>query len=123
MHSIILIIFLTAFVFQALQGVLRMDDIRYIHKSKNSLSISKMNELAIEHESDLRKAKEIFLTVRIEWDSALSSLEIEKKENVDLQSFIFWLSSTVTEQDKIIAAYKEEVRQLKEARANEKRGF
>ena len=43
-----------------------------------------MNELAIEHESDLRKAKEIFLTVQAERDSALLSLEIEKKENVDL---------------------------------------
>ena len=29
----------------------------------------------------------------------------------------------MTEQDKIITAYKEEVRQLKEDRANEKRGF
>ena len=74
-----------------------------------------MNELAIEHESDFRKAKKIFLTVRAERDSALSSLEIEKKENVDLQSSILRLSSTVAEQDKIIDAYKEEVRQLKEA--------
>ena len=42
---------------------------------------------------------------------------------MDLQSSIFRLSSTVTEQDKIIAAYKEEVNQLKEARANEMKGF
>ena len=84
---------------QALQGVLRMDDIHYIHKSKHSLSIQKMNELVIEHENDLRKTKEIFLTVRAKRDSAFSSLEIEKKENVDLQNSIFWLSSTVAEQD------------------------
>ena len=100
-----------------------MDDIHYIHKSKCSLAVQKMNELAIKHESNLRKTKEIFETVRAERDSALSSLEIKKKENVDLQSSIFRLSSTVTEQDKIITAYKEEVRQLKEARANENKGF
>ena len=56
-----------------------------------------MNELVIEHESNLRKTKEIFETVRAEIDNALSILEIKKKENVDLQSSIFWLSSTVTE--------------------------
>ena len=100
-----------------------MDDIRYIHKSKHNLSIQKMNELAIEHENNLRKTKEIFLTVRAERDSALSSLEIEKKENIDLQSSIFRLSSTVAEQDKIIIAHKEEICQLKEARVSEKRGF
>ena len=61
--------------------------------------------------------------MRAERDSALSSLKIEKKENVDLQSSIFRLSATVTKQDNIIAAYKEEIRQLKEARANEKKGF
>ena len=108
---------------QALQGVLRMDDVCYIHKSKHSLSIQKMNELTIEHESDLRKTKEIFLTVRAERDSALSSLEIEKKENTDLQSSVFRLGSTVAEQDKMISAYQEEIRRLKEARVNEKRGF
>ena len=100
-----------------------MDDIRYIYKSKHNLSIQKINELEIEHENDLRQTKEIFLTVRAERDSALSSLEIEKKENVDLQSSVFRLSSTVAEQDKVIATYKEEVRQLKEARINEKKGF
>ena len=100
-----------------------MDDIRYLHKSKRGLTIQKINELSMEHKSNLRKAKKVFQTVRAERDNALSSLEIEKKENVDLQSSIFRLSSTVTEQNKIIAAYKEEVCQLKEARANEKKGF
>ena len=42
---------------------------------------------------------------------------------MDLQSSVFRLSSTITEQDKVIVAYKEEICQLKEARVNEKRGF
>ena len=33
------------------------------------------------------------------------------------------MSSTVAEQDKTISAYQEEIRRLKEARVNEKRGF
>ena len=99
-----------------------MDDIHYLYKSKRGLAIQKMNELSMEHESDLHKAREVFQTVQVERDSALSSLEIEK-ENVDLQSSVFRLSSTVTEQDKIIATYKKEFCQLKEARANEKKGF
>ena len=37
--------------------------------------------------------------------------------------FYFPIELTVTEQDKIIAAYKEEVHQLKEARWKEKKGF
>ena len=56
-----------------------------------------MNELNIEHESNLQKAKEIFDTVRAKRDNALTRLELEKKENVDLQSSIFRLSSTVAE--------------------------
>ena len=43
-----------------------------------------MNEINIEHESDLWKAKEIFDTVWAKRDSALTSLKIEKEENVDL---------------------------------------
>ena len=77
----------------------------------------------MELESDIRKSKKIFDIVRAKRDSALTSLEVEKKENVDLQSSIFKLSSTVTEQDKIIDAYKEEVCQLKEARSADKKGF
>ena len=42
---------------------------------------------------------------------------------MDLQNSIFRLSSTVAKQDKQIAAYKEEIRRLKEARVSEKKGF
>ena len=70
-----------------------MDDIRYIHKSKCGLNDQKMNELKIDHEDEIKRAKEIFVTAHAERDSALSSLDQKKKENVELQSSIFQLSS------------------------------
>ena len=43
-----------------------------------------MNELKIEHEDEIKRAKEIFINAHIERDSALSSLKLEKKENKEL---------------------------------------
>ena len=82
-----------------------------------------MNELKIEHEDKIKRAKEIFVTTHTERDSVLSSLELEKKENEELQSSIFRLTSTVTEQNKLLATRDEEIYQLKEIYLSEKKRF
>ena len=61
-----------------------MDDICYIHKSECGLNDKKMNELKVEYKDEIKRAKEIFVTARAKRDSALSSFEKEKKENIEL---------------------------------------
>ena len=82
-----------------------------------------MNGLKIEYKDEIKRAKEIFVTDCAKRDSALSSLEQEKKENEELQGSIFKLSSRVTEQNKLLAVRDEEIHKLKEAYLSEKKGF
>ena len=74
-----------------------MDDVRYIHKSGCSVREQKINELKIEQESEIHAMKEAFDTLRAKKASALSSLDLEKKENEGLQASVLELNKRVAD--------------------------
>ena len=77
-----------------------MDEVRHIHKSECNLKELKINEIKIDHETKLRSMKEAFDTLRAEKASALSSLDLEKKENEELQASVLSLTRKVSDLEK-----------------------
>ena len=77
-----------------------MDEIHHIHKNGRNLRDLKINELKIDHESELHSMKEAFDTLRAEKASALPSLDLEKKENKELQASVLALTKRVADLEK-----------------------
>ena len=77
-----------------------MDEDRHIHKSGCNLKDLKINELKIDHESELCSMKKAFDTLRAEKASALSSLDLEKKENEELQASLLELNKKIADLEK-----------------------